>query len=146
MQTRRMFLTSLALAATFGNVERAPAQVYPSHPITMIVPFPAGGPVDAIGRIVAESMRASLGRPVIIENVSGASGSIGTGRVAHATPDGYTFGIGHLGTHVFNGVAYPLPYDLLNDFEPVSLLVTNPLLIVARKTMPAKDLQELIAG
>jgi tripartite-type tricarboxylate transporter receptor subunit TctC len=111
----------------------------------MIVPLPAGGPVDVIGRIVAEGMRASLGQPVIIENVSGASGSIGTGRVAHATPDGYTFGIGHLGTHVFNGVSYPLPYDLVNDFEPVSLLVTNPLLIVARKTMPAKDLQELIA-
>jgi tripartite-type tricarboxylate transporter receptor subunit TctC len=145
MQTRRMFLTSLALAATFGNVERAPAQVYPSHPITMIVPFPAGGPTDAIGRIVAEGMRVSLGQPVIVENVSGASGSIGTGRVAHAAPDGYAFGIGHLGTHVFNGVSYPLPYDLVNDFEPVSLLVTNPLLIVARKTMPAKDLQELIA-
>jgi tripartite-type tricarboxylate transporter receptor subunit TctC len=140
-----MFLTSLALAATFGNVEGASAQVYPSHPITMIVPLPAGGPVDVIGRIVAEGMRASLGQPVIIENVSGASGSIGTGRVAHATPDGYTFGIGHLGTHVFNGVSYLLPYDLVNDFEPVSLLVTNPLLIVARKTMPAKDLPELIA-
>ncbi len=81
---------------------------------------------------------------MIVENVSGASGSIGTGRVARAEPDGYTFGIGYLGTHVFNGVAYSLPYDLLNDFEPVSLLVTNPLLIVARKTMPAKDLQELI--
>jgi tripartite-type tricarboxylate transporter receptor subunit TctC len=140
-----MFLASLALAAAFGNVERAPAQIYPSHPITMIVPFPAGGPIDATGRIVAEGMRASLGQPVIVENVSGASGSIGTGRVAHAEPDGYTFGIGYLGTHVFNGVAYPLSYDLVNDFEPVSLLVANPLLIVARKTMPAKDLQELIA-
>ena len=82
---------------------------------------------------------------MIIENVSGASGSIGTGRVARAEPDGYTFGIGYLGTHVFNGVAFPLPYDLLKDFEPVSLLVTNPLLIVARKNMPAKDLRELIA-
>jgi tripartite-type tricarboxylate transporter receptor subunit TctC len=111
----------------------------------MIVPFPAGGPIDATGRIVAEGMRASLGQPVIIENVSGASGSIGTGRVARAEPDGYTFGIGYLGTHVFNGAAFPLPYDLLTDFEPVSLLVSNPLLIVARKTMPANDLPELIA-
>ena len=145
MQNRRMFIASLALAATLGNVEIAPAQVFPSHPVTMIVPFPAGGPIDATARIVAESMRASLGQPVIIENVSGASGSIGTGRVARGEPDGYTFGIGYLGTHVFNGVAFQLPYDLLNDFEPVSLLVTNPLLIVARKNMPANDLRELIA-
>jgi tripartite-type tricarboxylate transporter receptor subunit TctC len=140
-----MFVASLALAAVFGKVGRASAQVFPSHPLSMIVPFPAGGPIDATGRIVAEGMRASLGQPVIIENVSGASGSIGTGRVARAEPDGYTFGIGYLGTHVFNGVALPLPYDVLNDFEPVSLLVSNPLLIVARKTMPAKDLRELIA-
>ena len=145
MQTRRMFLATLALAAAFGKVERAPAQVFPSHPITMIVPFPAGGSIDTTGRIVADGMQASLGQPVIIENVSGASGSIGTGHVARAAPDGYTIGIGYLGTHVFNGVAYPLSYDLVNDFEPVSLLVTNPLLIVARKTMPARDLQELIA-
>jgi tripartite-type tricarboxylate transporter receptor subunit TctC len=145
MQNRRMLVVSLALAAAFGNVERAPAQAFPSHPLTMIVPLPAGGPIDATGRIVAEGMRASLGEPVIIENVSGASGSIGTGRVARAEPDGYTFGIGYLGTHVFNGVAFSLPYDLLHDFEPVSLLVSNPLLIVARKTMPAKDLGELIA-
>ena len=145
MQTRRMLFTSLALAAAFGNVERAPAQVYPSRPITMIVPFPAGGPIDSTGRIVAEGMRASLGQPVIIENVSGASGSIGVGRVARAAPDGYTFGIGYLGTHVFNGATYALSYDLVNDFEPVSLLVTNPLLIIAKKTMPAKDLLELIA-
>jgi tripartite-type tricarboxylate transporter receptor subunit TctC len=145
MPNRRMFVASLALAAVFGKVGRASAQVFPSHPLSMIVPFPAGGPIDATGRLVAEGMRASLGQPVIIENVSGASGSIGTGRVARAEPDGYTFGIGYLGTHVFNGVALPLPYDVLNDFEPVSLLVSNPLLIVARKTMPAKDLRELIA-
>ena len=145
MPNRRMFVASLALAAVFGKVGRASAQVFPSHPLSMIVPFPAGGPIDATGRLVAEGMRASLGQPVIIENVSGASGSIGTGRVARAEPDGYTFGIGYLGTHVFNGVALPLPYDVLNDFEPVSLLVSNPLLIVARKNMPAKDLRELIA-
>ena len=145
MQNRRVFIASLALAAAFGKVGRATAQGFPSHPLTMIVPFPAGGPIDATGRIVAEGMRPSLGQPVIIENVSGASGSIGTGRVARAEPDGYTFGIGYLGTHVFNGAAFQLPYDLLTDFEPVSLLVANPLLIVARKTMPAADLRELIA-
>jgi tripartite-type tricarboxylate transporter receptor subunit TctC len=111
----------------------------------MIVPLAAGGPIDAIARIVAEGMSASLGQPVIIENVTGASGSLGVGRVARAKPDGYTISLGYIGTHVFNGAAFPLPYDLLNDFEPVSLLVSNPLLIVARKTMAAKDLRELIA-
>jgi len=145
MPNRRMFIASLAFAAAFGKVGRTSAQVFPSHPLIMIVPFPAGGPIDATGRIVADGMGATLGQPAIIENVSGASGSIGTGRVAHAAPDGYTLGIGYLGTHVFNGAAFQLPYDLLNDFEPVSLLVANPLLIVARKTMPATDLQELIA-
>ena len=95
MQNRRIFVASFVFAAAFGNVGRAPAQMFPSHPLTMIVPFPAGGPIDTTGRIVAEAMRASLGQPVIIENVSGASGSIGTGRVARAEPDGYTFGIGY---------------------------------------------------
>jgi tripartite-type tricarboxylate transporter receptor subunit TctC len=145
MQTRRMILASLALVATFGNARHAPAQSYPSHPITMIVPLPAGGPIDTIGRIVAEAMRASLGQPVIIENVTGASGSIGVGRAARAAPDGYTLSLGYLGTHVFNGASYGLSYDLVNDFDPVALLVTNPLLIVARKTMPARDLPELVA-
>jgi tripartite-type tricarboxylate transporter receptor subunit TctC len=145
MLNSRMLIRTLALAIAFSNVTPTTAQVFPSHPLTMIVPFPAGGPIDATARIVADGMRASLGQPVIIENISGASGSIGTGRVARAAPDGYTFGIGYLGTHVFNGAAFLLPYDLLNDFEPVSLLVANPLLIVARKTMTAKDLPELIA-
>src|SRR5580692_1483457 len=144
MQTHRMLLASFALTAALGDIERAPAQSYPSHPITMIVPLAAGGPIDTIARIVAEGMSGSLGQPVIIENVTGASGSLGVGRVARAKPDGYTISLGYIGTHVFNGAAFPLPYDLLNDFEPVSLLVSNPLLIVARKTMPAKDLPELI--
>jgi tripartite-type tricarboxylate transporter receptor subunit TctC len=147
MPNRRMLIASLVLAAVVANVAPAPApaQTFPSRQLTMIVPFPAGGPIDATARIVAEGMQAWLGQRVIIENVSGASGSIGTGRVARAERDGYTFGIGYLGTHVFNGVALSLPYDVLNDFEPVSLLVSNPLLIVAKKAMPAKDLQELIA-
>jgi tripartite-type tricarboxylate transporter receptor subunit TctC len=146
MRTYRLFVASLALAASLGHVTPASAaQTFPSHPLTMIVPFPAGGPIDAIARIVAEGMRVSLGQPVIIENVSGASGSIGTGHVVRAQADGYTFGIGYLGTHVFNGAVFPLPYDLVNDLEPVSLMVSNPLLIVARKTMPANTLPELIA-
>jgi tripartite-type tricarboxylate transporter receptor subunit TctC len=145
MQSCRMLLGSLAIAGVFASIERAPAQPYPSHPITMIVPLAAGGPIDTIARIVAEGMSASLGQPVVIENVTGASGSLGVGRVARARPDGYTISLGYLGTHVFNGAAFPLPYDVLNDFEPVSLLVSNPLLIVARKTMPANDLRGLIA-
>jgi tripartite-type tricarboxylate transporter receptor subunit TctC len=111
----------------------------------MVVPYPAGGPTDTIGRIMAEGLRPTLGQPVIIENVGGASGSIGTGRVARAAPDGYTLGLGLWPTHVVNGAVFALPYDVLNDFQPVSLMVTNPLLIVARKSMPAKDLKELIA-
>jgi tripartite-type tricarboxylate transporter receptor subunit TctC len=145
MQIHRMLLASLIAAVISGSLGPAGAQSYPSHPITIIVPLAAGGPIDTIGRIVAESMRASLGQPVIIENVTGASGSLGVGRVARAAPDGYTLSLGYLGTHVFNGATYTLPYDLLNDFEPVALLVTNPLLIVARKTMAANDLPELIA-
>jgi tripartite-type tricarboxylate transporter receptor subunit TctC len=140
-----MLLVSLALTAVFADVETASAQPYPSHPVTMIVPLAAGGPIDTIARIVAEGMSASLAQPVIIENVTGASGSLGVGRVARAKPDGYTICLGYLGTHVFNAAAFPLPYDLLNDFEPVSLLVSNPLLIIARKTLAAKDLRELIA-
>lgn len=145
MRTYGMLVRLLAIAAIFANVESAPAQPYPSHPVTMIVPLAAGGPIDTIARIVAEGMKNSLGQPVIVENVTGASGSIGVGRVARAKPDGYTISLGYLGTHVFNGAAFPLPYDPLKDFEPVSLLVSNPLVIIARKTMPAKDLRELIA-
>jgi tripartite-type tricarboxylate transporter receptor subunit TctC len=145
MQNRRMLVASLAFAAAFGNFARASAQVFPSHPITMIVPLSAGGPIDTIARIVAEGMRASLGQSVVIENVTGASGSLGVGRVARAAPDGYTLSLGYLGTHVFNGATYKLSYDLLNDFEPVALLVTNPLLIIAKKAVPAKNLQELVA-
>ena len=111
----------------------------------MVVPFAPGGPSDVIGRIFAERMRVSLGQPIIIENVTGAGGSIGTGRVARAAGDGYTLVLGFWGTHVANGALYTLPYDLLNDFEPISLLVSNPSLILAKKAMPANDLKDLIA-
>jgi tripartite-type tricarboxylate transporter receptor subunit TctC len=132
----------LALAYTGGG---AGAQSYPTRPITMVVPFAAGGPTDTITRIVAERMRVSLGQTVIIENVTGADGSIGVGRVARAAADGYTLSIGQWSTHVLNGAAYALPYDLLKDFEPVALIATNPEVIVSNTAVPAKNLQELIA-
>jgi len=139
-------LRALALAglvvASAGPVR---AQAFPTRPLTMIVPFAPGGPTDTIGRIVAERMRAPLGQPVIIENVSGAGGSIGVGRVVRAAPDGYTISIGNSSSHVFNGAIYSLQYDLLNDLEPVALLCSQPLLIVAKKAMPADDLKRLIA-
>ena len=136
---------AFAFAVALGTVSIALAQTYPSRPVTMVVPYAAGGPTDVIGRIVAEGMRASLGQPIIIENVGGAQGSIGVGRVARAVADGYTLSIGDWSTHVVNGAIYALQYDTLKDFEPIALLVSNPYLVVARKTMPANDLKGLIA-
>jgi tripartite-type tricarboxylate transporter receptor subunit TctC len=121
------------------------AQIYPSRPVTMVVPYGAGGPYDTIARIVAEGMRGALGQPVIVENVVGASGTIGVGRVARAAPDGYTFVLGGFATHVLNGPMFALQYDLIRDFEAVSLISSQPLMIVARKTMQANNLQEFIA-
>jgi tripartite-type tricarboxylate transporter receptor subunit TctC len=121
------------------------AQTYPTRPITMVVPFPAGGGTDVIARIVTERMRTSLGRPIIIENVGGALGTLGVGRVARAAPDGYTLTLGNFNTHVTNGALYALSYDVLNDFEPVTLVTTQPYLIVAKAALPAHDLNGLIA-
>jgi tripartite-type tricarboxylate transporter receptor subunit TctC len=111
----------------------------------MIVPFPAGGGLDSVGRIVAERMRGLIGQPVVIENVSGADGSIGVGRAARARPDGYTICLGITDTHVLNGAFYSLPYDVVTDFSPVSPLVTQPIILFASKTLPAKDVNGLIA-
>jgi len=145
MQNRSGLIISLFCIAALATIPPAAAQSYPSRPIKMIVPFPAGGPTDTLGRIVAERMRESLGQAIILENIVGASGSIGVGRLAHAAGDGYTFGIGNWGTFVLNGAVLALPYDVRFDFEPLSLLVANPLLIIAKKTMPAGDLEQLIA-
>jgi len=145
MRTRRILLASFVCAAAFGNAAIAAEQVYPSRPITIVVPFAAGGPTDTIARIMAEHMRVSLGQPIILENVAGAAGSIGAGRVARAAGDGYTLVAGVWGTHVVNGAIYALQYDLLTDFEPISLLASNPMMIVAKKVIPANDLRELIA-
>lgn len=132
-------------AATAACNSIATAETYPSRPITLVVPFAAGGPADTLGRVMAERMRTSLGHPVIVENVNGASGSIGASRVVRAAPDGYTLGYGTWGTHVINGALLPLQYDLVEDFRPVSLLTSAPLLIVTRKAMPANELRDLIA-
>jgi tripartite-type tricarboxylate transporter receptor subunit TctC len=148
MQTKRWVRgDSLALAfvAVLGTIGIAAAQTYPSRPITMIVPFPAGGPTDTIGRIVAEGMRASLGQTIVIDNIGGAAGSIAVGRAARAAPPGEKRTLGPGTTHVVNGAVYTLPYDVVKDFEPVSMLATQPLLIIAKKAMPANDLKELIA-
>jgi tripartite-type tricarboxylate transporter receptor subunit TctC len=142
----RAALRALALAAlAIAGAVPATAQPFPARPLNMIVPFAPGGPTDTIGRIIAERVRAPLGQPVIIENVTGAGGSIGVGRVVRAAPDGYTISIGNSSSHVFNGAIYSLQYDLLNDLEPVALLCSQPLLIVAKKAMPADDLKGFIA-
>jgi tripartite-type tricarboxylate transporter receptor subunit TctC len=144
--SRRQFLGiaagTAALAIPPGVVS---AQNYPSRPITMVNPFPAGGPLDSLARMLAAHMQGPLGQSVVIENVTGASGTIGTGRVARAAPDGYTFGLGYWGTHVANAAIYDLKYDVLNDFEPVVLLSGGPLLLVSKKSVPANDLASLLS-
>ena len=143
MPTRRLFLASLVSTA-LGIVADASAQAYPSRTVTIVVPFAAGGPGDTLARILTERMRTSLGQAIIVENVTGAAGAIGVGRVARAEPDGYTIGLGFLGTHVLNGAVHKLQYDLMKDFEPIALLANNPHLIVAKHAMPANDLKELV--
>jgi tripartite-type tricarboxylate transporter receptor subunit TctC len=142
---RRQFLHLAAGAAALPVVSHiASAQAYPTRPITMVVPFPAGGSTDTLARIISERLRMALGQPVIIENVGGASGALGVGRVARAPADGYTLSIGTLSTHCINGAVFSLPFDVLNDFAPVAQLAVEPLLIVGRKDFPAKDLKEVI--
>jgi tripartite-type tricarboxylate transporter receptor subunit TctC len=123
----------------------AAAQGYPSRPITLVNPFAAGGPVDAVARIMSAPMSKALGQPVLVDYTVGAAGTIGVGRVVRAAPDGYTLSIGHWATHVINAAIYPLQYDVLRDLEPVGMICANPLMIVARPSFPAKDLKELIA-
>jgi tripartite-type tricarboxylate transporter receptor subunit TctC len=143
---RRQFLHLAAGAAALPAASRvARAQAYPTRPITMIVPFLAGGTTDTVGRILADHMRGSLGQPVIIENVPGANGSIGVGRLARASGDGYTFGIGGWPTNVVNGAIYTLSYDLIDGFQPIALLTTQPYLVISRKSIPADDLKSFIA-
>ena len=139
---RTMWAALVALLAFGGS---ALADNFPSRQITIVVRFSAGGPSDAMARVLAERMQRSLGQTVLIENVTGAGGSLGVGRVVRAAPDGYTIGFGHLGTNVANGAIYKLGYDLVADLEPVVMLPSNPMIIVSRTTIPAKTLPELLA-
>jgi tripartite-type tricarboxylate transporter receptor subunit TctC len=138
-------LTLAALACLFGCFAAAAESGFPGRPVTVVVPVSAGGPTDAIARVLADKMSTILGQRVVVENVTGAAGNIGLARVARAAPDGYTIGIGLTSTHVFNGAIYKLPFDLVEDFEPIALVATNPQMIVARKDFPARDLRELVA-
>jgi tripartite-type tricarboxylate transporter receptor subunit TctC len=141
----RTFTLAFAAGLLATALPCAQAQVYPSRPITVIVPFPAGGPTDSLMRVLSEPMRTSLGQPLIIENVTGATGSIGVARVVQAAPDGYTVSIGNTATHVINGAVFNLKYDLLKDLEPVALLPSNPFLLDARTSIPAKTLREFVS-
>jgi tripartite-type tricarboxylate transporter receptor subunit TctC len=142
-----MRITALAVALAFavGCHASAHGQPYPSHPVTIIVPFPAGGPTDTLARILSERLRVSLGQPIIIENVTGAGASIGVGRAAQAAPDGYTLGIGNWTSHVGAGAMYPVAHDALLEMLPVSLISATPLMIIGKNALPPKDAKELIA-
>jgi tripartite-type tricarboxylate transporter receptor subunit TctC len=143
---RRNFLGMTASAIAVATMSRGTsAQSYPSRPITIVVPFPAGGPTDTLGRVLADRMSRALGQSVIVENVTGAAGTIGAAHVAHAVPDGYTLILGHWQTHVVNGATFALSFDVVNDFAPISLIADCPMWIVGKATLPPNNLAELIA-
>jgi tripartite-type tricarboxylate transporter receptor subunit TctC len=145
MNVRTVVAALIAMTIGGAGAVQAQAQTYPSRPITMIVPYSAGGPTDTLGRIIAEHMRGSLGQSVVIENVTGAGGTIGVGRVARAAPDGYTLGIGQVSTNGFNGAVYQLPYDLVKDLDPVALLTIAPMWLIGKAALPAGNVKELVA-
>ena len=138
MNRLRLFAVAVFLCSA------ASAQNFPARPVAIVVPFSAGGPTDTIARIMAERMAKSLGQTVVVENVTGAGGNIGVGRVVRAAPDGYMVSIGHIGPHVINGAMYQLDYDLLRDLVPVGMFVTNPQVVVSKNSLPSKDLKSLI--
>jgi len=141
----KRFLLIVSLVSLAVVSPGALAQPFPTRAVTMVVPFAAGGPVDTVARILSEPMRKSLGQPIVVESTTGAGGSIGVGRVARATPDGYTLSVGHWSTHVVNGAVYQLNYDLLKDLEPVGLIGGNPMIVVSKPDVPAANLKELVA-
>jgi tripartite-type tricarboxylate transporter receptor subunit TctC len=141
----KMLSLAAAFAAAVGCTTGAQAQTYPNHPVTLVVPFPAGGPTDTTARVIAEHMRTTLGQTIVIENVGGAGGTLGSTRVARAEPDGYTLVIGNWTSHVGGGAMYSLPFHVLDDLTPVSLLTSSSLWIVGKNDLPAKNLKELIA-
>jgi tripartite-type tricarboxylate transporter receptor subunit TctC len=138
---KRLAILLFTLAAGMASAQ----EVYPARPITMVVPYPPGGVTDTLARLLAEHMRASLGQPIVIEDLGGAGGSVGVGRVARAAPDGYTIILGNSENFVLNPAVLTLQYDVVADFEPVVLLPAYPMLIVSKNAVPAKDLKELIA-
>jgi tripartite-type tricarboxylate transporter receptor subunit TctC len=141
---KKLFVVALAFIA--AAIASAQAQTFPSRPISIVVPYPAGGPSDTLARILAERMKVPVGQTVIVENPTGAGGTIGTGRVARAAPDGHTIILGHWQTHVVNGATYPaIQFDVVKDFEPISLVADCPVWIVARKELPAENVKELVA-
>jgi tripartite-type tricarboxylate transporter receptor subunit TctC len=145
LSRRRALRLAVAAASSPAASCFARADTFPSRPVTLVVPFPAGGPTDTLSRIIAGPMQGALGQSVVVENVNGAGGIVGMERVTRAAPDGYTLSVGHWGTHVVVGATRKLPFDVLTDFEPVALLADTPIWLVARKNLPAKDLKELIA-
>src|SRR5580700_1803298 len=138
-------LLSLAIAVLAISIVTAAAETFPSRTISIVVPFPAGGPTDTLGRILADRMTRALGQSVIIENLTGAAGTIGAAHVAHATPDGYTLILGHWQTHVVNGATYALSFDLVNDFAPIALIADSPMWIIGGAALPPQNLKDLIA-
>jgi tripartite-type tricarboxylate transporter receptor subunit TctC len=142
---RRRVLALTAGAAVLLAGRRAGAENFPSRPITVVVPFPAGGPVDGLARLLAEPMRAALGQPLVVENIGGAGGSVAAGRVARSAPDGYTMILGNWTSFVGTPAVYPVPFDVLKDFVPVALLSSSPLILVTRKAFPPNTVPELIA-
>jgi tripartite-type tricarboxylate transporter receptor subunit TctC len=141
----RKALVAMLAAALVGFAASAAAQTYPSRPITLIEPFAAGGPSDAVARVVGRAMGQALGQPVVIENITGAAGTVAAARLARAAPDGYTIGVATWSTHVASPVVYQPSYNVFKDFAPVALLTETPLVLVANKKMPADDLRGLIA-
>jgi tripartite-type tricarboxylate transporter receptor subunit TctC len=133
-----------ALFALLATAATAQAQSYPSRPITMIVGFPPGGPTDTLARIVADGMKTALGQPIVIQDVTGAGGTIGTADVVHANPDGYTIGIGNWTSHIGSPAIYPLQYDVMKDLEPVAYLAGAPLWILGKNDLPPRNVSELI--
>jgi tripartite-type tricarboxylate transporter receptor subunit TctC len=145
MRLHRHIVAAACLAALTAAISPAWADSYPSRPVTVIVPFAAGGPTDVLTRIITDKMKAPLGQPIVVEDAGGAGGSIGVGRVAHAAPDGYTLSIGNNGSNLLTGALYSLNFDVIKDFAPVALMTSNPQIVVSRKTIPAANLKELLA-
>jgi tripartite-type tricarboxylate transporter receptor subunit TctC len=141
MKTLRIVFAAIV---TIGAASTVIAQPWPSRPISVVVPFSAGGPTDTLARLMGEPMRRFLGQSILVENITGAGGSIGVARVVRAAPDGYTVSIGHWGTHVVNGAYYKLTYDLLTDLQPVAMIATNPQMVITKASVPAANLKELV--